>query len=670
VLRPKTLSTVATILVLACSHSTPSTPSTSSIAGEGPPTGIAAFTRHDRFVDAKISPKGRYLAAVSLDAGKRWLTFINLATRKLSYILKFEGETMVGDFFWANDERVIVELVQQDGSLAAPFRSGELYSIDATGRGGRMIFGYRAGGEMPAGTRMPRTEKDFALAFVLAALPSDDRHVLIESAQMRETGDRVIQLFKLDVYKGSKVFLGAGPLPLSSFLADEKGDAWAAEALDEAAREKFFYRDSKGWRDLSTLKGFSARSVPRALSGRDRCIYVEEGGEFGYELYRVNVDTGERRLIAANEQVPARNLIRDTATGQVIAVEYEPDLPTYEFLVPDHPVSQVISGLVKTYPTEHVQLMNTTQDQRKAVVQVYGDRNPGLFFLVDLETKSAVPLVETRPWIRPEAMAEMTPFHIKATDGLRIHGYFTLPQQTPAANLPPLVVLPHGGPHGVRDTWGFHPDVQLFASEGFAVLQVNYRGSGGYGRRYEEAGYRRWGNRMIQDIVDATRWMAGKGLIDGTRVCIMGGSFGGYAALQSAILAPDLFRCAIGYAGVYDLSTLVAKSDMASSPRAQALMARAIGHDEAALKAVSPVYNADKVKAAVFLIHGDKDRRAPVAQAEALRKALEAKGKAVRWLVEPKEGHGFYAEEARKRMYEQVLAFLKENTKTIQATTR
>jgi len=653
--------------VLACGHSPSSAPSTSVVANSGAATEISAFTRHERFVDAKISPRGTYLAAVSLDAGKRWLTFINLTTRKLSHILKFDGETMVGDFFWANDERVVVQLIQQDGSLAAPLGSGELYAVDATGRGGRLIFGYRAG-EMQAGTHMRRAERDFAWASVLAALPTDDRHVIIESAEMRETGDRVLRLFKLDVHTGAKVFLGGGPLPLSSFLTDEKGDAWVAEGLDEAAQEKFFYRDPKGWRELSTLKGFSAASIPRALSGRERCVYVEEGGERGYELYGVNVDTGARRLIAANEQVPARTLIRDTATGQVIAVEYEPDLPTYEFLVPDHPVSQVISGLLKTYPTEHVRLMNTTQDQRKAVVKVYGDRNPGVFFLVDLETKSAEPLVETRPWVRPEAMAEMTPFHIKASDGLRIHGYFTLPQQTPGGSLPPLVVLAHGGPHGVRDTWGFHPDAQLFASEGFAVLQVNYRGSGGYGRRYEQAGYGRWGNRMIQDIIDATRWMAGKRFIDGTRVCIMGGSFGGYAALQSAITAPDLFRCAIGYAGVYDLSTLAAKSDMAFSPRAQAFMAQAIGHNEAALTAVSPVYNADKVKAAVFLIHGDKDRRAPVAQAEALRKALEAKGKAVRWLVEPKEGHGFYAEEARKRMYEQVLAFLRDNTKTIQAT--
>src|SRR5262249_28241961 len=139
-------------------------------------------------------------------------------------------------------------------------------------------------------------------------------------------------------------------------------------------------------------------------------------------------------------------------------------------------------------------------------------------------------------------------------DGVKIHGYFTMPVNVKAGA--PLVVLVHGGPHGVRDRWGYNPEVQLLASQGFAVLQVNYRGSGGYGRAYKESGYRHWGDRVMQDIVDATRWMVGKGLADAKRVCIYGASFGGYAALQASILAPDLFRCAVGYAGIYDLTMM------------------------------------------------------------------------------------------------------------------
>ncbi len=225
----------------------------------------------------------------------------------------------------------------------------------------------------------------------------------------------------------------------------------------------------------------------------------------------------------------------------------------------------------------------------------------------------------------------MSAFHIKASDGTTIHGYLTSPASAkPGAPAPPLIVLPHGGPHGVRDFWGFHSEVQLLASEGFAVLQVNYRGSGGYGERYQEAGYRHWGDRVIEDIVDATRWAVKKGKADPRRICSYGGSFGAYAALQSAILAPDLFRCAVGNAGIYDLTL--------------------------------PAFNADKLKAKVFLIHGKLDHRAPIVHAEKMRDALTAVGRPPEWLVEPHEAHGFYDEGARERMYTRLIAFLKANT--------
>jgi dipeptidyl aminopeptidase/acylaminoacyl peptidase len=172
----------------------------------------------------------------------------------------------------------------------------------------------------------------------------------------------------------------------------------------------------------------------------------------------------------------------------------------------------------------------------------------------------------------------------------------------------------------------------------------------------------------MEDIIDATRWMLRKGIADPKRTCIFGASFGGYAALQAAILAPDLFRCSIGYAGVYDLTLMSEKGDFADSTRARAYVRKAVGQDSAALKAASPVYNADRIKARVLLIHGEEDKRAPVEHAERLRKSLARAGKTV-WLVEPKEGHGFYNEAARERMYTRVLKFLKENTSLAQPAT-
>ena len=233
-----------------------------------------------------------------------------------------------------------------------------------------------------------------------------------------------------------------------------------------------------------------------------------------------------------------------------------------------------------------------------------------------------------------------------------------------------MVVIPHGGPHGVRDNWGFNSEVQLLASEGFAVLQVNYRGSGGYGLKFQEAGYRHWGDRMMEDIIDATRYAVKKGHADPGRICIYGGSFGGYSALQAPIVAPDLFRCAVGYAGVYDLTIMSSEGDIGQSRMGRGFLTRVLGEDEDALKKFSPSWNVDKLRAKVFLIHGKKDQRAPFEHAERLRKALQDRGIEPEWLVEGREGHGFYDEDARERMYVKMLQFLRDNTAPATASAR
>jgi dipeptidyl aminopeptidase/acylaminoacyl peptidase len=310
--------------------------------------------------------------------------------------------------------------------------------------------------------------------------------------------------------------------------------------------------------------------------------------------------------------------------------------------------------------------VSSTDDRKKVVILVYSDRNPGRFLLVDVDKMAAEEIVAARPWVKPDAFAEMSAFHIPANDGLWIHGYITLPKSARAGEALPLVVLPHGGPHYVRDEWDYHSEVQLFAREGFAVLQVNYRGSGGYGSKYQEAGYGHWGDRIVQDIIDATRYAVRKGYADPKRICIYGGSFGGYAALQGAIMAPDLFRCAVGYAGVYDLTLLSSESGSSWSPvgrrLAQNFVRTAVGTDTGELKRASPVYNANKVKARVLLIHGKQDKRVSIEHAERLKKALEESGAKPEWLVERKEGHGFYDEDARERMYMRLVQFLHENT--------
>lgn len=229
--------------------------------------------------------------------------------------------------------------------------------------------------------------------------------------------------------------------------------------------------------------------------------------------------------------------------------------------------------------------------------------------------------------------------------------------------MPPLVVLPHGGPHGIREEWWWEPWSQLLASRGYAVLQVNFRGSGGYGQAFQTAGYRQWGGLMIDDLIDATRWAVEQGHADGKRVCTLGASFGGYAALMSAAREPELFRCAISYVGVSDLALMHSRGDIQDSSYGESYLKRVIGEDADELADFSPTTHAADIKAAVMLIHGGEDVRVPIIHAERMRKALAKADRPVEWMVEDSEGHGFYRESHRLAfLYEGVLAFLAKHT--------
>jgi dipeptidyl aminopeptidase/acylaminoacyl peptidase len=222
--------------------------------------------------------------------------------------------------------------------------------------------------------------------------------------------------------------------------------------------------------------------------------------------------------------------------------------------------------------------------------------------------------------------------------------------------------MPHGGPHsGIHDTWRWDHWAQFLASRGYAVLQPNFRGSGGYGYAFEHAGYHHWGTTMIDDITDGTRWAMEKGYVDGSRVCIFGASWGGYAALMSAVREPDLYRCAVGFAGVYDLKLQVSDSDTAESTMGRNYLADAVGTDDKTLAEQSPITYIERLKAPVLIIHGTADKRVPFSQAKRLRKALEQYHKPYEWMEKSGEEHGFYKDENNVEFLDRLAAFLGKN---------
>lgn len=299
----------------------------------------------------------------------------------------------------------------------------------------------------------------------------------------------------------------------------------------------------------------------------------------------------------------------------------------------------------------------------KVLVASYADTDPGTWYLLDVATSSLRVIESRKPEIDRKAMAPMQIVRYKSLDGLEIPAYLTVPPGG-GRNLP-AVVLVHGGPI-VRDRWEWEPEVQLLASRGYAVLQPQFRGSAGFGRSFELAGHREWGRRMQDDITAGAEWLAAQGIADARRICIYGGSYGGYAALWAAVKTPDLFRCVASFAGVSDLSLMFkAESDVNTDSFGRLFQRRTIGDPgevEKLFDEVSPLKGAAGIRVPVLLAHGDLDKRVPIVHSEKMVEALKANGKTFEWIPLPGEKHGIRREAARERFYGALLDFLAKNT--------
>jgi dipeptidyl aminopeptidase/acylaminoacyl peptidase len=304
--------------------------------------------------------------------------------------------------------------------------------------------------------------------------------------------------------------------------------------------------------------------------------------------------------------------------------------------------------------------ISLTSDRSRAIFQVSSDRNPGKFYLLDVSAQRFRLLGGFRDWLTANDMQAMKPVTITARDGLEMGAYLTLPPDEDK-NLPAVIHV-HGGPHGVRHYWRFDPEVQFLASRGFAVLQVNYRGSGGYGTAFEEAGYREWGRKMQDDLTDATRWLIEQGIADADRICIYGASYGGYASLMGVVREPELYRCAVSYVGVSDLTLQTRRSDTAQSRYGRGYLELVLGNDRDELLERSPLYQIDKLRVPVFIAHGKDDARVPFRNATALQEALDQAGKPYEWLAKDSEGHGFRQEANRFEFYLRLGEFLTRHT--------
>lgn len=621
---------------------------------------VEDFVKHSLYSGVKISPTGEFLA-VTVDRGDQdILTVLRTSDLKLLKVNQLPDKKSVGTFYWVGDDRLMFNAVKKMGGYAQPLPTGEWFAVNADGSMPRSLIFYGSQGTTGR-TKTVGTQR-FSL---LDVLRDDDRSVIMEVRSPRSKEGAGTEVVRMDTLTGRRFSLARAPKENCSIVLDAgKAPRFAVcySSRDEKGeydeRTELYRRDDAGQWTLVSASKSDGYHLTVVRTTADGTVYVLRSDDKAPgAVGTLDTATGEFHQLFQDPVADIARFIWSTDEKTLIGVVTEAGAPTVTLIDEDHPDAALYASLAASFPDEMVDLSTNTLDGNLIVVSVYSDNNPGELYLFDRKAGKARFLMQGRRWLDKKAMASVTPFVFNSKDGTKVYAYLTIPHGSDGKNLP-LIVNPHGGPISPRDSWGFNAETQLFASRGYASLQVNFRGSGGYGKGFQDAGHRQWGEAIQDDIIAATHWVIEHGYADRDRICIYGGSFGGYSALMAPIRAPGLFKCAFGYVGVYDLAMLYERGDIPETASGKRYLRRTIGTDKAVLARNSPTERADEVKIPVYLAAGARDRRAVPEQTETMNKALIAAGNTPEgMIIQSGEMHGFYDLDNRVKLYTEMLKF-------------
>jgi dienelactone hydrolase len=551
---------------------------------------------------------------------------------------------------WVSPTRLVVAKGKEAGSLDKPTFYGELLATDYDGKHQDYIFGYDT-----LGTRSATRSTDRGWGFIVGQPAQANGHFYMMAEPWDNRGH--YSLYNVDAVTSSRKLIGDIGVSGMNFMIGADGLAHFAYGDDDNYDYVVYHRESNGWSKLNIgNSGFE----PLNFTPDNKRIYAWYNASGGPEALVEQDENGTDRKQLAKDDFSDIGHVQWTANPQQpFATAPAAGIPKVSYIDPNSTTAKLHMALSQKF-AGYVDFVKFSEDGTVLLFKVSSDRDPGTYYLIDTHSYKVRKLFAVEPWVDPAHMAERRPMRFKASDGMELEAILTLPKGADESNLP-MVLLPHGGPHGVSDDWFYDRNAQFLASRGYLVLQVNYRGSEGRGRNFTGAGYQQWGTRIQQDLIDGVKWAIGENYADPKRVCVFGGSFGGYSAMMTTIRAPGLFKCAVGYAGIYDLQMMYSKGDIQNQKSGRSYLSTAIGKDDADLAANSPVKLADKINVPVLLVHGEDDQRAPFAQAKAMRAALDAAHKPYEWLSKPGEGHGFYDEKNNVEFYNLLAAFLAKN---------
>jgi dipeptidyl aminopeptidase/acylaminoacyl peptidase len=625
-----------------------------SLAAAAAPPSIQDLFRKPQFTQGTLSPSGRHLAVIAPVGERLGVAVIDLETRNVSR-MEAPGGLDVLQVAWQTDERLLGFLGDRQRAAGEPARQGGIVAINRDGSDARVIAG--PGGR---GFERPGTVQ------VVRVLTGTNEILVTARDRSIDSAD----LYRYDTSTGHKELLSVeAPGEALHWVVDFDQVPRAVVTADLRSDTSAFYvrrSATAPWVKVREAKYGRLTVQPMQFDPDGKLLYVAARMEGDDRLSIYEFDMETLRFGKAIVRHPERDVGLENAyfradyrARKLLGLVYTSNRPSVAWFDADH--ARVQAAVDKAFPDAFNQVQRPSAGSTRWLVTTSSDRNPGEAYLLDASTMKLDRLYASEPWIDPKVMAPSRWVTYKARDGLPIPALLTEPLARGDRKVP-LIVDIHGGPNVQADAWGYNPYVQFFASRGYAVLQPQFRGTQGFGWKLESSGYRKWGDEMQDDLEDGMRWAAQEGIVDPDRVCLFGGSYGGYAALWGSIKQAKSIRCAISLVGVTSIEYLFdnAQTDLSRLADRTSLLVEQIGDpktERARFRRVSPLYNADKVGVPLLIAWGGSDLRVPIVHGTDFKSALEKNGKTFEYVEYPEEGHGFNKDENLVDFFRRVEAF-------------
>ena len=625
------------------------TPAAAIAEAPVPELPVKTFFQAPVIASLTFSPNGKYIACLVPFERRMNLAVIDLEKGTKNLLTNFKDKQATQPS-WASDDRILFR-VDDDGK-----ESFALYAVNRDGKDPVVL----ASGYSKADSN---SEVNVRFRSVLGRIEGDTKNVLVlANITYRDWSD----VATMNLKTGTMTKLIEAPGNVDYYLRDHAGQVRIAVMQKEQIR-LVLYRDAKthGWVTLGEHHMDSPGWEPIGFDGDNQTLLIwSDVGRKTKAVYRYDTATRtQRELVFGDDTYDVEDVIYDASKKKIVGIQYDADRIRFHWL--DEDMRKIDQQLTTSLPDTVHSPRQFAKDGSKIIYFSSSDRDPGVYYLFDRKTQKLNELAVIKPGIDPEKMSPMKSISFAARDGLKVYGYLTLPRGRPAKNLP-LILHPHGGPFGIRDEWSYQDEVQFYANRGFAVLQVNYRGSGGYGRAYEASGFKKWGLEMQDDLSDGVKWCLAQGIADPARVVISGASYGGYAAMAGLTLSPELYCAGINYVGVTDIELLIPKGAPPDRMywRDTRLGKLSDAGDRKRIHDTSPVHLADRIHVPLLMAYGKNDPRVHIDHGFDMERALKKAGKTYEMIIEADEGHGFRKEESRIAFFDTVDVFLKKNVLT------